>query len=90
MSTPGGGMSAVFGPDGRKLSEALEASEEGIIYADLDMNEIMKCKTFADPIGHYSRPDLLWLGADRKEKKKVYSQGDVGTPATSTSGVADE
>lgn len=83
-------MSAIYGPDGRRLSKPLEAAEESIIYADLDMNEIIKCKTFADPIGHYSRPDLLWLGADRKEKKKVYGQGDDGTPATSASGVADE
>ncbi|KAE9366596.1 carbon-nitrogen hydrolase [Stipitochalara longipes BDJ] len=90
MSTPGGGMSAVFGPDGRKLSEPLDAAEEGIVYADLDMNEIIKCKTFADPVGHYSRPDLLWLGVDTKEKKKVYSQRDAGTPETTTPGVVNE
>jgi nitrilase len=86
MSTPGGGMSAVFGPDGRRLSEPLESTEQGIIYADLDMNEIIKCKTFADPVGHYSRPDLLWLGVDAREKMKVYSKGDTGSLEAKTSG----
>jgi nitrilase len=82
MSAPGGGTSAVFGPDGRKLSKDLEVTEEGIIYADLDMSEIVKCKTFADPIGHYSRPDLMWLGVDTREKQKVQVQGDVISPVT--------
>ena len=82
MCAPGGGTSAVFGPDGRKLTKALETTEEGIIYADLDMSEIVKCKTFADPIGHYSRPDLMWLGVDTREKKKVKVQGDLVSPET--------
>jgi len=90
MSTPGGGMSAIFGPDGRRLSEPLDETEQGIIYADLDRNEIIKCKTFADPVGHYSRPDLLWLGVDTKEKKKVYSRGDAGTPETAATDVTNE
>jgi nitrilase len=90
MSTPGGGMSAVFGPDGRRLSEPLEETEQGIIYTDLDMNEIIKCKTFADPVGHYSRPDLLWLGVDAREKMKVYSKGDTGSLEAKTSEAIDD
>ena len=61
MSSPGGGSSAVFGPDGRCLSKPIESAKEGIIYADLDMNEITRIKMFADSLGHYSRPDLMWL-----------------------------
>jgi predicted amidohydrolase len=68
MGTPGGGSSAVFGPDGRKLSGDIPETEEGIIYADLDFDSILRAKGFIDICGHYSRPDLLWLGVDDQEK----------------------
>ncbi|CAK5265640.1 unnamed protein product [Mycena citricolor] len=72
MAQPGGGSSAVFGPDGRRLSEPLDEHTEGIVYADLDMDAILRVKMFADCTGHYSRPDLLRLMAD-KEVKNVLS-----------------
>ncbi|KAF4456413.1 hypothetical protein F53441_1483 [Fusarium austroafricanum] len=71
MNTPGGGSSAIFGPDGRILTEDMDASEEGILYATLDMDSIIGCKSFVDVCGHYSRPDMLWLGVDREVKKHV-------------------
>lgn len=71
MGAPGGGVSAVFGPDGRRISEPLGTTEEGIIYADLDLDEITRIRMFAHCTGHYSRPDLLWLGADRSAKGLV-------------------
>ncbi|KIW18724.1 hypothetical protein PV08_03013 [Exophiala spinifera] len=64
MHTPGGGSSAIIGPDGRILSADLPEEEEGIIYADIDLDEVLKVKGFLDTCGHYSRPDLLWLGAN--------------------------
>ncbi|KAK2000881.1 aliphatic nitrilase [Colletotrichum falcatum] len=74
MSTPGGGSSAIFGPDGTKLSVDLPETEEGIIYADLDFDHIIHSKSFVDVCGHYSRPDLLWLGVDRNVKECVRVQ----------------
>ncbi|KAK7931288.1 aliphatic nitrilase [Apiospora marii] len=71
MATPGGGCSAVFGPDGRKLTTDIPAGQEGIVYADLDFDEIIKAKSFLDLCGHYSRPDLLWLGVDKDVKNHV-------------------
>jgi nitrilase len=71
MNVPGGGSSAIFGPDGRKLSEDLLETQEGFIYADLDLDEVIKVKGFLDVCGHYSRPDLLWLGVDSREKLPV-------------------
>ncbi|KUJ15250.1 cyanide hydratase/nitrilase-like protein [Mollisia scopiformis] len=67
MGAPGGGSSAIFGPDGRQLSKDLEPTEEGIIYGDLDFDAILRAKGFVDICGHYSRPDLLWLGTQEKE-----------------------
>ncbi|KAF5530043.1 aliphatic nitrilase [Fusarium mexicanum] len=71
MNTPGGGSSAIFGPDGRILTEDIPQSEEGILCATLDLDEILRCKSFVDVCGHYSRPDMLWLGVDREVKKHV-------------------
>lgn len=66
MNTPGGGSSAIFGPDGRKISEDMDQTQEGIIYGDLNLDEILKAKSFLDIVGHYSRPDLLWLVSVRQ------------------------
>lgn len=71
MSKPGGGCSAIFGPDGRLLTAPLEPTEEGIIYAELNFDAAIFAKSFLDVTGHYSRPDLLWLGSDTREKKMV-------------------
>jgi predicted amidohydrolase len=71
MSSPGGGSSAVFGPDGRRLTEPVESTTEKIIYADLAMDLIVATKLFADPTGHYSRPDLMSLNVCTRVKKMV-------------------
>ncbi|KAJ5113612.1 Arylacetonitrilase [Penicillium angulare] len=71
MSSPGGGYSAIFAPDGRKISTDLPETEEGIIYATLDFDEVLKSRAFLDVCGHYSRPDLLWLGVDKEVKRPV-------------------
>ncbi|THV50300.1 hypothetical protein BGAL_0156g00080 [Botrytis galanthina] len=68
MNAPGGGTSAIFGPDGRKLSEDLPDAVEGFLYADLDLDEILKSRSFLDVCGHYSRPDLLTISVNDIER----------------------
>jgi predicted amidohydrolase len=81
MNAPGGGTSAVFGPDGRRLTRALDSTTEGIIYADLDMDQIVSTKIFADATGHYSRPDLMRLNVSKKVRKMVQPDDETATMA---------
>ena len=58
---PGGGYAMIFGPDGAPLCNYLDEDKEGLLYADLDLGAISIAKSFADPAGHYSRPDVTRL-----------------------------
>lgn len=69
MSAPGGGASVIIGPDGRVVSTPLESTTEGIVYGDIDLDQALFARSFLDICGHYSRPDLLWLGCDTRERK---------------------
>ncbi|UPL01467.1 hypothetical protein LCI18_012401 [Fusarium solani-melongenae] len=74
---PGGGHSCVIGPDGRRLTAPLgdgSPDEEGIVYADLDLTKVVATRGFLDIVGHYSRPDLLWLGVDREQKENIIAK----------------
>lgn len=62
----GGGYARVYGPDGRSLAEPIAPDEEGILYADIDYSEILKAKNAADPVGHYSRPDVFSLHLENR------------------------
>lgn len=80
---PGGGHSCVIGPDGRRLTEPFgdgSPETQGILYADLDLTKIVPTKGFLDTVGHYSRPDLLWLGVDKQQKEVVMPRTTVKQP----------
>ncbi len=64
----GGGHARIFGPDGQSLCEKLAEDEEGLLVAELDLNAITMAKCFADPVGHYARPDVTRLLLDRRPK----------------------
>lgn len=57
----GGGFTEVIAPDGRTIAKAPSPSFEGLIYAELDFNEIYLAKNIVDPVGQYSRTDLFTL-----------------------------
>lgn len=52
------GGSAILDPFGNYLAGPLY-DEEGILYADLDFEEVVKARYDLDIAGHYSRPDLF-------------------------------
>ena len=52
------GNSCIIAPNGKILAGPLEA-EEGILYADIDLSQIIAAKRMFDVAGHYSRPDVF-------------------------------
>lgn len=60
MIQPGGGWSAIVGPDGQLIAGPL-MGEEGILYADINLEERILAKYACDSVGHYARPDVARL-----------------------------
>lgn len=52
------GGSAIVGPLGQVLSGPLW-DREGIVYADIDLEEVARSKFDFDVVGHYGRPDVF-------------------------------
>ena len=68
----GGGFTMIYGPDGAPLAQAIPETEEGIMYADIDLDFIGVAKAAYDPVGHYSRPDVLRLLFNKREMRRVH------------------
>lgn len=64
----GGGHAQIISPDGDFLCEPLPADQEGIVYADIDLNHILAVKAMIDPVGQYSRPDIFCLNINKDPK----------------------
>jgi aliphatic nitrilase len=67
----GGGHARIFGPDGAPLGTPLPPESEGLVVADIDLDQIAYAKHAADPVGHYARPDVLRLMFDRQPHARV-------------------
>jgi nitrilase len=54
------GGSAIVSPLGEVIAGPLY-DQEGILFADLDLGEIVRGKVDFDVVGHYARPDVFQL-----------------------------
>jgi aliphatic nitrilase len=63
-------FSGVIGPDGRVTGDAL-VDDEGIVYADVDLNRCIQPKQMHDIIGHYNRFDIFDFRINRRSLTPV-------------------
>lgn len=73
----GGGIAQIISPGGTYLCEPLPEDEEGIVYADIDLNNILVTKSFLDPHGQYSRPDIFCLNINKDPKPRTVVKNEV-------------
>jgi nitrilase len=64
------GGSVIISPLGKILAGPLRDCE-GVLTAELDLDDIARGKFDFDAVGHYARPDVFSLSVDQRPKKSV-------------------
>ncbi|KAI9709108.1 MAG: hypothetical protein M1820_003554 [Bogoriella megaspora] len=70
------GASLFLDPTGTQVGEQVQG-EEGIAYADLDLNACVEPKQFHDVVGGYQRLDIFDVKVDRKRRDPVTYLNDA-------------
>lgn len=78
------GASVIVDPFGAVLAGPL-VDEEGLLVADLDLDDVVRGRYDFDATGHYSRPDLFTLTVDTRARAPVTGFEDP-TSSSSESG----
>jgi nitrilase len=68
-------FTAVVGPTGEILAGPL-GDEEGIVYADVDIEDTVEPKLMHDVVGQYNRFDVFEFGVDRRELKPLHERDE--------------
>jgi aliphatic nitrilase len=68
------GCASIIGPRGQVLTEPLK-TPEGIVYADVDLNDVLIPKLINDFAGHYNRPDVFSLHVNTAPPALVQQHG---------------
>jgi nitrilase len=61
------GQSCFLDPTGAQVGESIQG-EEGIVYAELDLEDCVEPKQFHDTVGYYQRFDIFDLKVDRRRQ----------------------
>jgi len=69
------GGSVIISPMGEVLAGPIY-NKEGLISAEIDLNDIVKARYDMDPMGHYSRPDVFKLTVNEQERPPISTIGN--------------
>lgn len=75
------GNTAIIGPDGEVIAGPL-IGQPGIVYADVDAGLARSTRHQFDPVGHYSRGDVLHLTVNTTANLAVTFHGPAGSRPT--------
>ena len=71
LNGTGGAFTGIIGPDGAVLGGPLPDGEEGIVYANIDLEKSLNWKLFHDIAGNYNRFDILSLNVNRQTRRPI-------------------
>ena len=66
------GLSGIFGPNGKFLAGPLDPNEEGMVIAEIDIEQIIEAKLHHDIAGNYNRFDVLSLNMNRRPQTAIW------------------
>ena len=69
------GHTCIYAPDGEPMCDLVPEGEEGIAYAEVDLDKLPEYKYYIDPTGHYGNKNLT-MNFDRRSKKIVKMIGE--------------
>ncbi len=59
-------LSRIISPEGITIGDILAPEEEGVIYANIDLDRIVSAKYMCDTGGHYSSPHVISANLNRQ------------------------
>lgn len=71
VSKGSNGLTAIYGPDGKHLAGPMDPNEEGMVIAEIDIEQIIEQKLQHDIAGHYNRFDVLSLNLNRQPQRAI-------------------
>jgi nitrilase len=78
MSGKPNSYTAIHGPNGQCLAGPV-IDKEGIVYAEIDLEQCLIPKIRHDVVGRYNRFDIMWLGLNRAPQRPIR---EIGTPVS--------
>jgi predicted amidohydrolase len=79
------GLSGIFGPNGKFLAGPLDPNEEGMVIAEIDIEQIIEAKLHHDIAGNYNRFDVLSLNINRSPQTAIWEMpGDESSSDSET------
>ena len=69
------GHTCIYAPDGEPMCDLVPEGEEGIAYAEVDLDKLPEYKYYIDPAGHHGNKNLT-MNFDRRSKKIVKMIGE--------------